>query len=201
MARVSSALARWDPLGVVGVTIGAVAVQYTLFCHILPGWIRTKLTPSHRPVQLQDYFKGGEIASGPIALQQVLTFGFRLNPDLLKSLAQQVFCSFLLSQCIAKGRPAAFPAFLCLCSSMTAAYIAWSPGIRLLAMTSLISDSGDFASKRLESALQIAANRSKGQGIVLSVAATMTTLAAIRLSLPGNSAGLAAVLYLVLLIL
>lgn len=201
MARVSSALARWDPLAVVGVTVGAVSVQYVMFSYLLPGWITAKLTVHQRPIRFQDLFKGGEVASGSIALQQILTFGFRLNPDLLKSLGQQVFCSVLLAQCLARGRPAAFPAFLCLFGSATAVYTAWSPGVRLLAMTSLISQSEDFSTKRLESVLQIATNRSKGQGIALSAISTMTTLAAIGLSLPGGSAGLAAVLYLALLIL
>lgn len=201
MATVGSALAKWDPLAVVGVTIGAVAVQYGVFSYLLPGWIRAKLVAHQRPIKFQDLFKGGEVAAGPVALQQVLTFGFRLNPDLLKSLGQQVFCSVLLGQCLARGRPAVLPAFLCLFGSATAVYTAWSPGVRLLAMTSLISESEDFRMKRLESALQIASNRSKGQGIALSAVSTISTLAAVGLSLPGGPAGLAAALYLVLLIL
>ena len=191
----------WNPLHLLGLTIASVSVQYVTFKYAFPHFIRRNFSLHQKQHSPEDFIKNGEIVGGPVALQELLTIGFHLNPDLLKTMGQQVFSAVLLAQSLSRGRTPIIPAACCLLSSMTSAYLVWSPAIRLLSLSALTSPSDDYAYRRFLLIREKSERRYQHLNFPMSSGAILLTLAAIPGCLPGSTAAMTAIAYLVFLVL
>lgn len=124
---------------------------------------------------------------------------FALNTDQPKALLHQVIAAAVLTSCITHRFAAGFPALLCAWSCVASAYLAWTPIVRLLALSAEVG----AGNKTVTDHFSLLAFRQVGPGAIFLAQSTLVaTTVAIgksmpwRWALPGSAIYLIAVAFL-----
>ena len=176
----SKRLETLDTQAMAAVLMGSTMVQFLAFYTGMKFLISRNFHQSQHPI-------------APAAAQ-LTERSFALNTDQPKALLHQVIASALISSCATHRFPARLPILLCVGSCMASAYLAWSPIVRLFALSAEMR----AGNKAVSDHFARVAFKQVGPGTILLAQSTMVAMAvAIGKSMPWRWAVPGTALYLI----